>query len=73
MKRRTATAGLALGAFGAARPARSQPATKPYRIGILGLTSRAEVEGPQPRSRSTQALLSGMRELGYVYGEHFVS
>jgi putative ABC transport system substrate-binding protein len=76
MKRRTATAGLALGAvgaLGAATPVRSQPATKLYRIGILGLTSRAEVAGPQPRSRSTQALLSGMRELGYIYGEHFVT
>jgi putative tryptophan/tyrosine transport system substrate-binding protein len=29
--------------------------------------------GPQPRSRSHNALLRGLRELGYVYGEHFVT
>src|SRR5215213_3427563 len=73
MKRRTATAGLALGALGAGARAQGQPITKLYRIGILGLTSRAEVAGPQPRSRSTHAFLGGMRELGYRYGEHFVT
>ena len=29
--------------------------------------------GPQPRSPTTRALLGGLRELGYVYGEHFVT
>ena len=29
--------------------------------------------GPQPRSPATSAFVSGLRELGYVYGEHFVT
>jgi putative tryptophan/tyrosine transport system substrate-binding protein len=53
-------------------PSHAQPARKVYRVGILtvGLTAAAVV--PQPQSRSTAAFLRGMRELGYVYGEHFV-
>ena len=33
----------------------------------------ADLVGPQPASSSTKALLSGLRELGYVYGEQFVT
>mgnify|MGYP003694708921 CR=1 FL=1 len=29
--------------------------------------------GPQPPNPSASALLRGLRELGYVYGEHFVT
>jgi len=29
--------------------------------------------GPQPRRPSTKAFLRGLHELGYVYGEHFVT
>ena len=49
--------------------ARAQlPARKLYRIGILGLGT-----GTQSRTGSTSALLRGMRALGYVVGEHFVT
>jgi putative ABC transport system substrate-binding protein len=29
--------------------------------------------GPEPRSPVTKAFLRGLRDLGYVYGEHFVT
>jgi putative ABC transport system substrate-binding protein len=51
----------------------AQPARKLARIGVLGLAATADLVGPQPRSASTAALLAGMRELGHVYGEHFVT
>ena len=40
---------------------------------MLGLAATADLVGPQPRCASTTALLAGMRELGYVYGDHFVT
>jgi putative ABC transport system substrate-binding protein len=73
MDRRVFTGGLALGAFAVPRAARAQPARKVYRIGILGLGVTADMVGPQPRSPFINALLRGLRELGYVYGEHFVT
>jgi putative ABC transport system substrate-binding protein len=51
----------------------AQPARKLARIGVLGLAATADLVGPQPRSASTAALLAGMRELGHVYGDHFVT
>ena len=63
---------LALGLL--ATIAQSQPARQVYRIGILSSTSgTSEMVGPQPSSPAVNALLSGLRELGYVYGEHFVT
>ncbi len=53
--------------------ARTQPARKIYRIGILGNFEVSDAAGPQPRNPSTSAFLRGLRELGYVYGEHFVT
>jgi len=56
------------------RVAPSQPARKVYRIGILSPTSMtSDMIGPQPQSPTVNALLRGLRELGYVYGEHFVT
>ena len=45
----------------------AQPVRKVFRIGILGsqLTA-AEMAGPQTRSLPVNALLRGLRELGYV-------
>jgi len=64
----------AAGLWLASRPARSQPLRKPYRIGVVvGQLAAAEVRGPQTRSPAVNALLRGLRELGYVYGEHFVT
>jgi len=53
---------------------RGRPASgQVYRIGILGLGATSDLVGPQPWSPSTNAFLRGLRELGYVYGEHFVT
>jgi len=71
MNRRTVLAGLA--SLAAARAAGAQPTRKLYRIGILGLTTTSVLVGPEPRSPTAGALLRGMREQGYVYGEHFVT
>ena len=51
----------------------AQSTRKLYRIGILIVGTTAQATGPQPQGRSTSAFLRGMRELGYVYGEHFVT
>ncbi len=75
MDRRAFIGGLALGTLAAPHVARGQPARKVYRIGILGssIYTASEMAGPQPRNPYTSALLRGLRELGYVYGEHFVT
>jgi putative ABC transport system substrate-binding protein len=72
MDRRAFIGSLAVGILAVPRAARTQPARKVYRIGILGLGTSAMV-GPQPQGPSANALLRGLRELGYVYGEHFVT
>jgi hypothetical protein len=69
--RRTFLAGLTV--LAASRAAPAQPARKVYRIGILSLATTSDLVGPQPRSPSAGALLRGLRELGYIYGEHFVT
>ena len=52
----------------------SQPARRVYRIGILSsIYATSDMVGPQPSSPGVTALLRGLRELGYVYGEHFVT
>jgi putative ABC transport system substrate-binding protein len=74
MDRRAFIGGLALVTIAVPRAAASQPARRVYRIGILihGSTT-ADVTGPQPRSRFVDAFLRGMRDLGYQYGQHFVT
>jgi putative ABC transport system substrate-binding protein len=69
--RRTFLAGLT--ALAASRVTLAQPARKVYRIGILSLATTSDLVGPEPRSPSAAALLRGLRELGYIYGEHFVT
>jgi putative ABC transport system substrate-binding protein len=44
-----------------------------YRIGIIGLSPTAEIEGPKPRSPQAAMLLRALREMGYVYGQHYVT
>jgi putative ABC transport system substrate-binding protein len=63
----------AVGLWAAAHKGVAQPVRKVYRIGVViaGLTA-AEIAGPQTLSPSVNALLRGLRDLGYVYGEHFV-
>ncbi len=74
MDRRTFIGSLTVGALAGARTAPAQPGPKVYRIGYLsplGMTSR--MGGPQPQAPPINALLRGLRELGYVYGQHFVT
>jgi putative ABC transport system substrate-binding protein len=74
MDRRAFIGGLALGTLAVPRAAQAQPAPKIYRVGILGSRqTTSDLAGPQPRSPEPNALLRGLRELGYVYGEHFVT
>jgi hypothetical protein len=47
--------------------ARGQPSGKNYRIGFLGVTSYPEYEG-----RRVDALLAGLRQLGYEEGRNIV-
>ena len=74
MNRRRFICRLALGTLSAPRVVAAQPARKVYRIGILSASAvTSDLVGPQPRSAYTGALLRGLSELGYVYGEHFVT
>ena len=73
MNRRAFVGGLALGTLAGTRASLAQPARKVARIGVLGLASTADLSGPQPKSRSAEAFLRGLRELGYAHGEHFVT
>ena len=74
MNRRAFIGSLALGTLAVPRVVPAQPARKVYRIGILSSTPMtSEMVGPQPQSPFVNALLRGLRELGYVYGEHFVT
>lgn len=64
----------AAGLWAAAGRGISQPAGKVYRIGVIvGQLKAADIAGPQTQSPGVNALLRGMRELGWVYGEHFVT
>jgi putative ABC transport system substrate-binding protein len=73
MNRRAFIGGATVGLLGTPHLIAAQPARRVARIGILGLAPTADLVGPQPKSRSTDAFLLGLRELGYVYGEHFVT
>jgi putative tryptophan/tyrosine transport system substrate-binding protein len=73
MDRRFFIGSLVLGAFVVPGVARAQPARKIHRIGLLGIQPTSEMAGPQPQAPHWNALLSGLRELGYVYGEHFLT
>ncbi len=73
MNRRAFIGGLALGTLEVPRVAPAQPARKVPRIGILGNSATSGMVGPQPQAQDINALLRGLRDLGYVYGEHFVT
>jgi putative tryptophan/tyrosine transport system substrate-binding protein len=54
--------------------AEAQQTGKVARIGIVSVGgTSSDMIGPQPRRPSTKAFLRGLHELGYVYGEHFVT
>ena len=74
MNRRAFIGSFALGPLMLPHLAPAQPAPKVYRIGILSaLSATSDMVGPQPRNPLVSALLRGLRELGYVYGENFVT
>ena len=74
IKRRTLIGSAAGSMLTAPLSGYTQPGRKVYRIGILGTTATAaDMVGPQPRAPFGNALQRGLRELGYVYGEHFVT
>ena len=63
------TGGLLL----AGHAAFAQPARKLARIGVFTTASTAISAGPQPESLPVKALLRGLGDLGYVYGQHYVT
>ena len=73
MDRRKFTARLAVVTLALGGAVSAQPVRKVYRIGILGLGTTSDMAGPQPSWPTTKALLSGMKDLGYVYGEQYVT
>ena len=73
MDRRAFIGSFVLGALAVWRVARAQPVRKVYRIGILAHGLSSDFSGPRPRNPAVNALLVGLGELGYVYGEHFVT
>ena len=64
---------LGAGALAAPRVTSAQSRRNVARIGILGLGATSNMTGPQPRASTVDALLRGLRELGYVYGRDFVT
>jgi putative ABC transport system substrate-binding protein len=73
MNRRAFVAGLGA-ALAAPLGAEAQRRRKLHRIGVLGLSpTSAAMAGPDPQSPFAKAFLRGMRELGYTYGEQFVT
>jgi putative ABC transport system substrate-binding protein len=74
MDRRAFIGSLALGALGVPPAASAQPARKIAWIGLLGFSVPvADMAGPEPRSAGVNAFLRGLRELGRVYGQDFVT
>jgi hypothetical protein len=74
MERRAFLGHLALGAIATPGAVLAQPARRVFRIGVMSARlSASEIAGPEPRDPHAVALLRGLRELGYVYGEHFVT
>ena len=75
MERRTfITGGLFLGSFALSRLTNAQPTRRVYRIGALTIGALAvDTAGAEPRATNPKALLGGLRELGYIYGENFVT
>jgi hypothetical protein len=71
MNRRAFIGSLIVGTL--AMPRIAPSARKVYVIGLLGAGVTADSVGPQPRGLAARALIDGLRELGYIYGEHYVT
>jgi ABC-type uncharacterized transport system substrate-binding protein len=64
----------ALGLLAVPLAAEGQPVGKVWRIGVIGFAPpTADMVGPDPPYAYIKALLDGLRERGYVYGQHFVT
>src|SRR5262245_53881813 len=59
--------------IGVPAAARAQKRGVVYRIGIVGLNPTRDIEGPKPSSPQVAMLLRALREMGYLYGEHYVT
>ncbi len=64
---------IALAAIAASGGVHGQSSRKIYRIGIVAIGSTADLAGARPASPTARALISGLRDLGYVYGQHYVT
>jgi ABC-type uncharacterized transport system substrate-binding protein len=74
MNRRAFLSALSGSLLAAPLAAEAQPAGKVWRIGVLGFGPKtADMVGPAPKNAYPAALLRGFRELGYLYGQHFVT
>src|SRR5262245_21892076 len=73
MNRRLFISGFAVGVLGFVCVGSAQPARTAYRLGIVGLSPTSDLIGPEPRTATLRALLDGLRKLGHVYREHFVT
>src|SRR5215510_4238139 len=73
MDRRTFFSNLALGACAMPRSASAQTSRAVARIGILRLEMTSDMVGPEPRGAQVSALFRGLQELGYQYGQQFVT
>lgn len=74
MDRRAFMGTVAVGALLVPNVTPGQPAQRIYRIGILNSSQKtSDLVGPQTRSASLNAFLSGLQELGYPYGRDFVT
>jgi putative tryptophan/tyrosine transport system substrate-binding protein len=71
MKRRAVIGSGGLWVMG--RGALAQPARKIPRIGLLVTGLASEAAGPQPQLPNTRAFLRGLSELGYVYGQDYMT
>jgi putative ABC transport system substrate-binding protein len=72
--RRAFLATLTSGLLAEPLAAEAQQAGKVWRIGILGYTlPSADMVGPEPRHPIVNAFVRGLRDLGWVYGEDFVT
>jgi putative tryptophan/tyrosine transport system substrate-binding protein len=72
--RRNFVVSLTVGVLAAPLTVKAQPAGKVWRIGVAATSfSTSEASGPDPQSRPVAALISGLRDLGYVYGRDFVT
>lgn len=73
MDRRRFLGSLTLAALTLPDVASPKSGRKFYRIGIASISQTSDIVGPEPRNPYTRAFLKALRELGYVYGDDFVT